>query len=153
MEYDLQKETRVWERIQGAQTRRCGGLSAEELKGLIREELADARAYRTLAGLLPTRERETLWRLAQDERRHAKQLTAILYLAEGRRFCPEKPEKLCVSCLSEELRRRWKEETEGAQRYEAIARRAAEFAPTFTGMAEDEARHARTILRLLERLL
>ena len=43
--------------------------------------------------------------------------------------------------------------SEGAQRYEAIARRAAEFAPTFTGMAEDEARHARTILRLLERLL
>ena len=151
MDYDLQKETRVWERIRGAQTPR-GGLSAGELEELIRDELADARAYRTLARLLP-RERECLLRMAHDEMLHAKRLETVFYLAEGRRFCPEKPARVCAACLTEELRGRWKEELDAAERYTALARRAAEFAPVFTEMAADEARHARTILRLLQKLL
>ncbi len=153
MDYDLQKETRVWERIQGAQARRCGGLSAEELRNLIRDEISDACAYRTLARLLPGRERDCLLRMAQDEARHAKRLETVFFLTEGRRFCPETPERLCAVCLTEALRERWKEELDAADRYTALAGRAAEFAPVFTGMAEDEARHARTVLRLLQKLL
>ena len=153
MDYDLQKETRVWERIRGAENERHGDVEAEEIRSLIRDELADESAYRTLAACLPQKERRCLLAIAHDESRHAKTLAAMYFLQQGRRVCPEPPPRLCVTCLCEELRKRYREELAGAEQYDALARRAGEFAPQITGIAEDERGHAQTILRLLQRLL
>ena len=153
MDYDLQKETRVWERIRGAGDERRGGAEAEELQSLVRDELADACAYRTLAACLPPKERRCLLSIAKDESRHAKTLAAMYFLLQGRRLCPEPPPRLCVTCLCEELRKHYRGELAGAEAYEAFAKRAGEFAPQITCIAADERRHAQTILRLLQMLL
>lgn len=153
MDYDLQKETRVWDRIRGAQDTGCGELQAEEIKKRICDELADARAYRTLAACLPQKERRCLLAISQDESRHAKTLSAIFFLLQGQRFCPERPPQLCVTCLNEELRKRYREEISGAEKYDALSSRAGDFAPQLACIAEDERRHARTILGLLRRIL
>lgn len=152
MEYDLQKETRVWERIRTPQCQNRGADAAEIAK-IVCAEMADACFYRALAAALPAKERRCLLEIAQDENKHAKTLSAIYFLLQGQRLCPERPPRFCPSCLTEELRKRWREELAAAERYEKLAGQMPEFASTFRCLAADEKRHAQMILCLLQKMV
>ena len=68
-------------------------LSIEVLKGFLRDELGDAQVYACLAARVPRREMSRALRaMAEDEKRHARDLTAAIYLIDGKPYCP----RVCV---------------------------------------------------------
>ena len=67
--------------------------SVEVLQGFLREELGDAQVYAYLAANLPRRETARLFRaLSEEEKRHARDLAAAIYLITGKPYCP----RVCV---------------------------------------------------------
>ena len=68
-------------------------LSVEVLQGFLREELGDAQVYACLAARAPRRETARILRaMAEDEKRHARDLAAAIYLITGKPYCP----RVCV---------------------------------------------------------
>lgn len=146
MELNVQQEARVWSRVLGGD-----GLTAEQLLALIREEEQTACTYGHLAGLICPRERQTLKKLAGEERCHADRLRAVYFLMTGQRVCAQRQEPPCVTCLSETLRQQYKRELADAERYAGLAK--GEFACTMEVLAREEKAHAQALLCLLQRVL
>ena len=68
-------------------------VSVEVLQGFLREELGDAQVYAYLASCTPRRELARAFRaLSEDEKRHARDLAAAIYLITGKAYCP----RVCV---------------------------------------------------------
>ena len=155
------REEAVWKRVMAAAEEApdcCDGVPLRSLTDrrvleLLEGELADACTYRVLAGRMKQQARQCLLQLAAEEQRHYRKLEAVYYLMTGARPCPDRPKAPCVACTNEELRQRYKLETEGARTYGCLAEQAGPFAEVFHCLAHDEARHAAMILRLLEQCL
>ena len=68
-------------------------VSVEVLQGFLREELGDAQVYAYLSSCTPRREMARAFRaLSEDEKRHARDLAAAIYLITGKAYCP----RVCV---------------------------------------------------------
>lgn len=155
------REAAVWERVMAASAecpmpavrQQESGITAQQVLELLQGELADACTYRVLAGRVKKDLRRCLLQLAQEEQRHSRQLEAVYYLMTGQRPCPDRPKPPCMACTNEELRKRYKEEVEGAARYHELAACAGSFEPLFHCLGHAEERHAGMILELLQRCL
>ena len=155
------REAEVWERVMAAsaqspcppQPRREDCLSSAQVLELLEGELKDSCTYQVLAGRVRKDVRRCLLELAREERRHYRRLEAVYYLMTGQRPCPDRPKAPCVACTNEELRKRYRDEIEGAKRYHALADHAGSIACVFHCLGNDEERHAHTILDLLQRCL
>ncbi len=157
---NCKREAEVWERVMAASAE-CEfpkgkpetGLTAQQVMELLQGELMDACTYQTLAMRVKKDLRRCLMQLAQEERRHYRKLEAVYYLMTGQRPCPDRPKAPCVACLNEELRKRYRDEVEGAKKYHCLAEKAGSFAAVFHCLGHEEERHSQTILELLQRCL
>lgn len=132
-------------------------LSIDVLRGFLREELGSAQVYGFLAARMARRDTARLFRgMAEDEKRHARDLASAIYLITGTRYCPrvcvEQPETNDLCAL---LRKLYHEEACGGYNY---ARAAEETIDTclvklFSAMSADEYRHAEELMRLLGKQL
>ena len=129
------------------------GLMPEQVMELLKDELADACTYQTLAAKARGEARRCLQRLSMEERQHYRKLEAVYYLMTGQRPCPDRPKAPCVACLNEELRKRYEEELAGAARYDRLAQTAGSFSTVFHCLSHAEERHAQVILNLLQMCL
>lgn len=131
--------------------------SLEVLRGFVREELAARQTYLDFARCLSSREvRRVLHAMAADEERHARQLSAAIYLATGETYCP----RVCVErthydsyCAA--LRQFYHEEACGGYNYFRAGEETLDYCleQMFSAMSQDEYRHARTLLNLLSKAL
>ena len=84
--------------LPGAEPNPCcmgseASVSVEVLQGFLREELGDAQVYAYLFSCTPRREMARAFRaLSEDEKRHARDLAAAIYLITGKAYCP----RVCV---------------------------------------------------------
>ena len=152
------READVWERVMAASAA-CpmpvkretpAGMTPQQVMDLLQGELTDACTYRTLAMRVKKHARQCLMQLAQEERRHYRKLEAVYYLMTGQRPCPDRPRTPCMACTNEELRKRYQEEVKGAEQYHALAEQAGSFASVFHCLGNEEERHSRMILELLQ---
>ena len=80
--------------LPGAEANPCcmgseASVSVEVLQGFLREELGDAQVYAYLSSCTPRREMARAFRaLSEDEKRHARDLAAAIYLITGKAYCP-----------------------------------------------------------------
>ena len=154
------REAEVWQRVMAASAE-CEypkekpetGLTAQQVMELLQCELMDACTYQTLAMRVKKDLRRCLLQLAQEERRHYRKLEAVYYLMTGQRPCPDRPKAPCVACLNEELRKRYREEVAGAEKYHCLAEKAGSFAAVFHCLGHEEEHHSRRILELLQQCL
>lgn len=139
----------------------CMGTAAAEslevLEGFVREELAAKQMYLCFSRCAPAREtRRLFYAMACDEERHARQLTAAIYLATGEIYCPRVcAEQTCSEGYCACLRRFYHEEACSGYNYFRAGEETLDYCleQMFTDMSKDEYRHARQILRLLSRAL
>ncbi len=133
------------------------GQSLDVLKGFVREELAAQQTYLDFARCVPLREvRRVLHAMAADEERHARQLSAAIYLASGETYCP----RVCVertrydSCCAA-LRQFYHEEVCGGYNYFRAGEETLDYCleQMFSTMSQDEYRHARMLMNLLSKAL
>ena len=78
--------------LPGAEANPCcmgseASVSVEVLQGFLREELGDAQVYAYLSSCTPRREMARAFRaLSEDEKRHARDLAAAIYLITGKAY-------------------------------------------------------------------
>ena len=125
----------------------------EQLLSSIEYEMLDAVTYQCLAARMSGCAQKTLRALSQDERRHAKELSAMYFLLTGKKVCPKKPDSPCITCNAETLRRQYQGELAARDRYEALAPLAGARACTLREIALDECRHAQKLYELLQSCL
>ena len=152
------REAEVWNRVMAAAAEspcvpKQTELTPSQVMELLEGELLDACTYRVLAERTKKDVRRCLLQLYQEERRHYRKLEAVYYLMTGSRPCPDRPKKPCVACTNEELRKRYTAEVEGGKHYHCLAEKAGSFACVFHTLGNDEERHARMILELLQKCL
>ena len=129
--------------------------SVEVLQGFLREELGDAQVYAYLAANLPRRETARLFRaLSEEEKRHARDLAAAIYLITGKPYCPrvcvERPDMGDLCAL---LRALYHSEACAGYNYARAGEETLDLClgKLFAAMSADEYRHAETLLKLLGR--
>ena len=137
----------------GAQAENPAAITPEQLLSSIEYEMLDAVTYQCLAARMSGCAQKTLRALAQDERRHAKELSAMYFLLTGKKVCPKKPENPCITCNAETLRKQYQAELAAREHYEALAPLAGARACTLREIALDECRHAQKIYELLQSCL
>ena len=126
----------------------------EMLRGFIEEELEDRRTYLAYARCAPNAEaRRILRQLAMEEQTHARRWMSLYYIITGECYRPTictAKEELLPWCQA--LRQRYHGESHGAHQYHLAAQEATDMClrQILTHFSEDEARHAATLLRLLE---
>ena len=169
---DCKQAQNVWSRVMAAQTAApctnaektpaktaCAqqapavSITPEQVMQAMHEELCDAETYRCLAARMSGCAQKTLRALSQDERRHAKELSAMYFLLTGKKVCPKKPDSPCITCNAETLRRQYQGELAARDRYEALAPLAGARACTLREIALDECRRARKLYELLQSCL
>ena len=139
----------------------CMGDAAQSeldvLQGFLREEIADARIYRTLARCTGNADARRVFRsIAESEQEHVRQLQAANYLIAGDCyrvsvcFAPQKMKSYC-----ETLRERSHEEVCDGFNYERAAEETTDFClrKLFGDLSKDEYRHADRLRGLLARAL
>ena len=131
-----EKQTqRVWSRVMSAQTAPAAAmenpapaaqaqsetLTPEKLLSLIDGERADSALYAYLAARMKGRAQAMLRAIAQQEACHAKKLAAVYFLNTGKKACPGRPERPCVTCINETLRQQYTAEHAAHEAYAALA--------------------------------
>ena len=126
----------------------------EMIREFIEEELEDRRTYLAYARCAPNAEARRIMRqLAMEEQAHARRWMSIYYIITGECYRPTictVKEDLLPWCQA--LRQRYHGESHGAHQYHRAAQEATDVClrQILTRFSEDEARHAATLLRLLE---
>jgi len=126
--------------------------SIEVLEDFIRGEIEDARKYAALAKTAPTQTRKAFHRMAEDERGHARKLSAVYYLITGRRYCPQVvTQKQRYPSFFAMLRSFYHEEACGGFNYLRASEEALDYCleNIFSELSQDEYRHADCLLDLL----
>lgn len=129
-------------------------LTVEVLQGFLREELGDAQVYAYLASCLPREMSRTLRAMSEDEKRHARDLAAAIYLITGKPYCPrvcvEQPDTCDICAL---LRQLYHAEACGGYNYARAGEETLDLClgKLFTAMSADEYRHADMLMNLLGR--
>ena len=139
--------------VKAAQEEQTASITPEQLLSSIEYEMLDAVTYQCLAARMSGCAQKTLRALSQDERRHAKELSAMYFLLTGKKVCPKKPDFPCITCNAETLRRQYQGELAARDRYEALAPLAGARACTLREIALDECRHAQKLYELLQSCL
>lgn len=139
--YDKEAVQAVWSRVTASKEQ-----TLEEFCVRVRQ---GADIYRRLAVRFP-KQRSFFLRLAKEEDRHAKQLTALYYLQFGC-ISPRKadavtlPHKLC-----EAIRECYQRETGAVQRYTAAAEQFPAQRSLFMTLSDESAQHADRLMALLQ---
>ena len=121
--------------LPGAEANPCcmgseASVSVEVLQGFLREELGDAQVYAYLSSCTPRREMARAFRaLSEDEKRHARDLAAAIYLITGK----------AEACAGYNYARAGEETLDLC------------LSKLFAAMSEDEYRHAELLMKLLGR--
>ena len=130
-------------------------VSVEVLQGFLREELGDAQVYAYLASCTPRRELARAFRaLSEDEKRHARDLAAAIYLITGKAYCPrvcvEQPDTCDLCAL---LRSLYHAEACAGYNYARAGEETLDLclSKLFAAMSADEYRHAELLMKLLGR--
>ena len=146
MEYNVQQESRVWNRVMGAPRQETPHTctDAESIMGQISRKTENVCLYRTLACRVCPACRGVLLELAAEESCVVKELSAIYFVMTGRKACPPAAQKPCITCTAETLRQQYAAVLEDAKRYEAMA--VGEFAYIFCGLAQASQKHAKKLL-------
>ena len=139
--------------VKAAQEEQTASITPEQLLSSIEYEMLDAVTYQCLAARMSGCAQKTLRALSQDERRHAKELSAMYFLLTGKKVCPKKPDSPCITCNAETLRRQYQRELSAREHYEALAPMSGARACTMRELALDECRHAQSIYELLQSCL
>ena len=118
MEYNVQKEARVWSRVMGGECGcSCGqGLGADTVMELYRQEREAACLFSALACRLPRHGQQRLGCLISGSRSRMRQLGAVYFVLTGQKACCEHAAP-CVTCAAESLR----------QAYEALLGRKKQY--------------------------
>ena len=163
-----EKQTqRVWSRVMSAQTAPAAAmetpapaaqaqsetLTPEKLLSLIDGERADSALYAHLATRMKGRAQAMLRAIAQQEACHAKKLAAVYFLNTGKKACPGRPERPCVTCINETLRQQYTAEHAAHEAYAALAENAGTHRCMLLRMAQEECEHAQLILCILQNCL
>ena len=175
MQTDYQQWDRVWQRVapqldpypevrqamavqptkrEGCDPCRSSMEQVEVIRGFIEEELEDQRTYLSYARCAPNAEaRRVLRQLAMEEQTHAHRWMSLYYIITGECYRPAictAKEELLPWCQA--LRRRYHAESHGAHQYHLAAQETTDVClkQILIRFSEDEARHAATLLRLLE---
>ena len=147
-------------RLPGAEPNPCcmgseASVSVEVLQGFLREELGDAQVYAYLSSCTPRREMARAFRaLSEDEKRHARDLAAAIYLITGKAYCPrvcvEQPDTCDLCAL---LRSLYHAEACAGYNYARAGEETLDLclSKLFAAMSEDEYRHAELLMKLLGR--
>ena len=135
--------------VKAAQEEQTASITPEQLLSSIEYEMLDAVTYQCLAARMSGCAQKTLRALSQDERRHAKELSAMYFLLTGKKVCPKKPDSPCITCNAETLRRQYQGELSARDRYEALAPLAGARACTLREIALDECHRAQKLYELL----
>ena len=128
--------------------------TVEVLQGFLREELGDAQLYAHLASVLPREMRGAMRAMSEDEKRHARDLAAAIYLITGKAYCPrvcvEQPDTGSLCTL---LRERYHAEACGGYNYARAGEETLDLClgKLFAAMSADEYRHADILMHLLGR--
>ena len=146
MEYNVQQEARVWNRVMGAprQEGKPACTDAETVMGYIGRKQDNVCLYRTLACRVCPACRNILLQLANDESCAVKELSAVYFVMTGRKACPAPAAKPCITCTAETLRQQYGAVLEDVKRYEALAE--GEFKHIFHGLSHTAENHARKVL-------
>ena len=122
------------------------------LQEMIRRELADRREYQTLARRVGGHQAKTFQALANEEKRHAKRLSAAYFLISGVRYWPEGEKAVPPTSYLGTLRRRFGEEQAGMAAYLAGAEATSDpcLRQLFLDHAQEEWDHACKIRSLVE---
>ena len=159
-----EKQTqRVWSRVMSAQAAPAAALenpapaaqaqsetlTPEKLLSLIDGERADSALYAHLAARMKGRAQAMLRAIAQQEACHAKKLAAVT----GKKACPGRPERPCVTCINETLRQQYTAEHAAHEAYAALAENAGTHRCMLLRMAQEECEHAQLILCILQNCL
>ncbi len=142
----------VWSRVTGAAP------PEEENEALRRwhREAAEAQQFYTTASQRagnPT-VREALKGIGRDEERQAGQLSALYYLRTGEQLSLPRPESIPLRPLLPVLRERYGQALERSEAYARAAQQAPEdAAELLRSLSEEERDHARTLRKLVERLV
>ena len=164
---DCKQAQNVWSRVMAAQktaaapavdmtaakAAEAASITPEQIMQAIEEECKDAATYRALAKRMTGCAGKTLEALSRDERRHAKELSAMYFLLTGKKACFKKQEPPCITCNAETLRRQYQKELAAREHYESLAPLAGARACTLREIALDECRHAQKIYELLQQCL
>ena len=146
--------------LPGAEPNPCcmgseASVSVEVLQGFLREELGDAQVYAYLSSCTPRREMARACRaLSEDEKRHARDLAAAIYLITGKAYCPrvcvEQPDTCDLCAL---LRSLYHAEACAGYNYARAGEETLDLclSKLFAAMSEDEYRHAELLMKLLGR--
>jgi rubrerythrin len=149
------------ENLPGAQENPCcmgsaAGEMLEVLEGFIEDELADCRYYMAMSRQAPSRARQTIRELSEDERGHARRLMAVYYLITGRCYrASVSCDRVYIGPWCPALRERYHAEACGGLNYLRASEGTTD--PCLTEilkeLSDDEYRHARTLAELLEQSL
>lgn len=125
-----------------------------QLQAFLALELEDWSYYQTLAGRAGPGAARVIYGIAADERRHAKKLSAALFLISGVRCWPDHPPAFRIPEYLGALRRRFGEEQKGAGVYRKAAEKTADLClhELYLELADEEARHAQLIRAIIEQL-
>ncbi len=122
------------------------------LQEMIRRELADWREYQTLARRVGGHQAKAFQALANEEKRHAKRLSAAYFLISGVRYWPEGEKVTPPTSYLGALRRRFGAEQAGMAAYLAGAEAASDpcLRQLFLDHAREEWDHACRIRTMVE---
>lgn len=122
------------------------------LQAFIRHELEDMRTYQALAKRTGGPQARVLQALAQEEKAHARQLSAACFLISGARFWPEGGKAALPASYLGALRQRFGEEQKGMAAYLAGAEGTEDpcLRQLFLELAREEWDHACKIRTLVE---
>ena len=153
-----EKQTqRVWSRVMSAQTAPAAAmenpapaaqaqsetLTPEKLLSLIDGERADSAQKAQQAARIKGRQ----------EACHANKRAAVYILKTGKKACPGRPERPCVTCINETLRQQYTAEHAAHEAYAALAENAGTHRCMLLRMAQEECEHAQLILCILQNCL
>lgn len=122
------------------------------LQEMIRHELADWREYQTLARRVGGHQAKVFQALANEEKRHAKRLSAAYFLISGVRYWPEGEKVTPPTSYLGALRRRFGVEQAGMAAYLAGAEATSDpcLRQLFLDQAKEEWDHACRIRTMVE---
>ena len=141
-----EKQTqRVWSRVMSAQTAPAAAME--------NPAPAAQAQYAHLAARMKGRAQAMLRAIAQQEACHAKKLAAVYFLNTGKKACPGRPERPCVTCINETLRQQYTAEHAAHEAYAALAENAGTHRCMLLRMAQEECEHAQLILCILQNCL
>ncbi len=132
----------------------ASAVHGELLQDFIADELTDSATYRNMSRRVSGQTAGVLGRIAEDERRHAKRLSAAYFLISGVRFWPDKLPAVPMSTFMGGVRQRFIAEQKGELAYRTAAAHTGDpyLRELFLALAGEEASHAWLLRDMLERM-